>query len=518
MLLNEYLQLLANREGKVVLGKKWFNLWLLTIVLTATFISIAFSNGSLKYLSDKMNDPFTNWVNISNDYGQGRFDEMREALTDSAVQHHYGFKDVQSDNNFALNLFDKTGNSTHYFQCRFFEYLNSDLVRAILTPENLIGGYHINPDELSDQTFGYIITFDAIKKLGYSDDDIPAYVEYLSVSEWADTLGVKLFQDKYAAAPMPVLAVVKKLPMNMDIIGSRYWFEQYSNDETHPYNMNNVDYQRQLLYFVESNVDGFEQSAKSVVPDSLVNNFSALELDEDYLEMRPCKPGKFFSVYVGDNLPLKVYQDYNRKLLAKLKSDHVHRVYRYSVSDYHLSVCEFLSVNFETLDSIRSFEAYVKDNYKIQIEMSQVNAKENFNAVSVMANILSWAMIVFSIICIILFMVNMLQSYFQKVKRNLGTFKAFGINSKELIRVYVIILFAIIIVAILMALIIAWVAELLLPLFGIMKDGEYNYLSLWSFKTIWSIIIVMAATIITVNIVMSKMLKKTPGDLIYDRD
>ena len=150
--------------------------------------------------------------------------------------------------------------------------------------------------------------------------------------------------------------------------------------------------------------------------------------------------------------------------------------------------------------------------------MSQVNSKENFNAVSVMANILSLAMIVFSIICIIMFIVNMLQSYFQKVKHNLGTFKAFGMGSDELIRVYVLILLAIVVSAVILALGVAWLIQLLLPIFGVLKDGEFNYLSLWSIKTLLSIIIVIVATVATVRVVMSKLLKQTPGDLIYDRD
>jgi predicted lysophospholipase L1 biosynthesis ABC-type transport system permease subunit len=135
-----------------------------------------------------------------------------------------------------------------------------------------------------------------------------------------------------------------------------------------------------------------------------------------------------------------------------------------------------------------------------------------------MANILSWAMIVFSIVCIIMFIVNMLQSYFQKVKRNLGTFKAFGMDSGELIKVYVIILMAIITLAITMSILLVWLIEALLPIMNIMKDDTYNYLSLWSAKTIFSIIIVFVATASTVFIVMNKLLKQTPGDLIYDRN
>ena len=66
-MVKEYLKLLAQRESKVVLGKYYSNMWILAIVFIATFVSIAFSNGSMIYLEEKMNDPFTNWVDIPRD-------------------------------------------------------------------------------------------------------------------------------------------------------------------------------------------------------------------------------------------------------------------------------------------------------------------------------------------------------------------------------------------------------------------------------------------------------------------
>ena len=71
--------------------------------------------------------------------------------------------------------------------------------------------------------------------------------------------------------------------------------------------------------------------------------------------------------------------------------------------------------------------------------------------------------------------------------------------------------------AIIIAVALTWIIELLLPCLDIMKDGTYNYLALWSAKTIYSMIIVLGATVLTVRIVMGRMLKQTPGDLIYDR-
>lgn len=117
-----------------------------------------------------------------------------------------------------------------------------------------------------------------------------------------------------------------------------------------------------------------------------------------------------------------------------------------------------------------------------------------------------------------MFIVNMLQSYFQKVKRNIGTFKAFGMNSESLIWVYSLIITFILLTAIALALVIAYGAQWLLPHLGCLKDGEFNYLSLWSAKTVWSIVIVVVANLVTVRFVMSRLLNSTPGDLIYDRN
>jgi ABC-type antimicrobial peptide transport system permease subunit len=116
-----------------------------------------------------------------------------------------------------------------------------------------------------------------------------------------------------------------------------------------------------------------------------------------------------------------------------------------------------------------------------------------------------------------MFMVNMLQGYFQKVKRNIGTFKAFGMNGRELIQVYVIILVAIVCAGVVFALLATWAIQGFLPMIGVEKEG-FNYLSLWNITTYVATIVIFISTILTVVIVMTRLLSQTPGDLIYDRN
>ena len=282
--------------------------------------------------------------------------------------------------------------------------------------------------------------------------------------------------------------------------------------------MNKVEYANTLAYFVPAEFEDFSEQLKSVAADRIDSYMPVTPFPDEQVDyITPWMNGSIVQVYPHrDKKSIADKAELNKIINNNFAEKGVIRVYKYAVSDYPIDRLRYLSVYFTSLDSIRAFEKFVKE-YDVEVEMSQVSSKENFNAVSIMANILSWAMIVFSIVCIIMFIVNMLQSYFQKVKRNLGTFKAFGIGSLELINVYVLIMLAIILAAIIMSLAFTWLLQGVLPLLGLLKDGEFNYLSLWNLKTVCSIIIVIVATIVTVFVVMNRLLKQTPGDLIYDR-
>ena len=516
---SDYFLLFVKREGKVVLGKSYSNLWLLTAVLSATFLAIAFSNASLDYLSYKMDDPFINWVDIKNEYGEGDFYGLEYALDLDENKERYHYYDYQADHSYTYMFFGQEEHNIQYLKCRFFQNLNTSLVEAILSKDNVVKNWKVdNISDVNPNTIGVIITEEVMKKMGY--DSAPSFIDYMSYAPGADALGFDLLEDEFARLPVPVLAVVKRLPGNVDMISTSYFYQQACNDNTYPFNMCNPDYAGNLTYFIPADLK-MDRFRKIVEEVGVQYTESELEIDEYSFyspELIPFRDGQFVIVNCFDDyLDYEELKSINEKILDELADDGLYRVYSYAFSDYPLTQKAFLSVHFEDLDMIRDFESYVRDTFKVRIEMSQINAKENFNAVSAMGNILSWVIIVFAIVCIVLFIVNLLQSYFQEVKRNLGTFKAFGISDKALISVYVIILTAIMLVAIIVSITVTWLAEGCLHLCGVLKDGVFDYLSLWSIKTGCSIIIIIFASTYTVYFVMSRLLKSTPGDLIYDR-
>ena len=519
VLKNDYFRLFVKREGKVVLGKNFSNLWLLTSVLVATFLAIAFSNASLDYLSYKMDDPFINWVDIKNEFGEGDFLGLEYGLASEENKEQYHYYNHQSDYARSYMFFAKENDDMMYLKCRFFQDLNTPLVEAILGKDNVVKDWAVkNLASVGNNTLGVIITEEVMKKLGY--DSAPSYVDVEHFSPGADAYGFDLFHDGWARMPVPVLAVVKKLPGNVDLISSTFFYQQKENDITYPFNLCNAEYASNLSYFLPAtlSLDNFRKTLSKIGAEYTE---ASLEIDEYSFytpEIIPFREGQFITVNCYDD-----YLDYsqlkliNNDILKAFSEDGLHRVFAYQFSDCPFTQKAFISVHFKDLNRIGEFETYVRDEFNVKIEMAQINAKENFNAVSTMGNILSWGIIIFAIVCIILFIVNLLQSYFQKVKRNLGTFKAFGISNRALISVYVLIMAAIILAAILMSVSVTWLVEGCLHLFGVLKDGVFDYLSLWSMKTICSIVIIVVASVYTVYFVMHKLLKSTPGDLIYDR-
>lgn len=521
LLKNDYFSLFVRREGKVVLGKSYSNLWLLVGVLVATFLAISFSNASLKYLRHKMDDPFINWVDIQRVFGkENEFNNLEIALESEELKEEYHFRKHQSDYIFNYFFCGSEGENLRYFKIRFFrDFKNNDLVRSILDDDNVVNDWKIADDEwedyLDENTVGVIMTEETMRQLGYKE--APSYVYHYIASDYADEFGFNLLPGGYTASPVPVLGVVKRLPGNVDMIANAYLYQQLENQYEHPFCMDRREYGETIRYYVPDEVDAEKFTAHI---EKILEKYpdSSYEVSDWFWlnEIKPFRSGQFISIE-PDYPDFEELRAINAEVLAKYADKDIHRVFNNQFSHNPSNETSFLSVHFEDLDKIREFEEYVHKEFGIRIEMSQINAKENFNAVSTMANILSWAIIVFAIVCIILFIVNLLQSYFQKVKRNLGTFKAFGMGNYELISVYTLIMAATILVSILISLAAVWFAQGVLDLFNITRDGIFGYLSLWSGKTVSAVIVILFASIYTVYIVMNRLLRSTPGDLIYDR-
>lgn len=537
----DYLRLFIRREGKIVLGRHYSNVWLLTAVLVSTFLAIAFANGSLNYLNFKMNDPFIKWVDIKNENNGAAFERLEQALGDSTKALQYHYRSYSYDYEYSYYFFGAADSVQVYLKCRFFDVDNKDLIEAILDAENRVVG--LEPEEvpnISDNSLGVFLTEKTLGRMGYKQ--APAYIDLYQFSPGAEELGFTEV-NRRVRVPVPVLGVVRRLPGSVDLVAFTNLYRQ-KFDEAKALNMNNEAYASSLCYFIPEEVDAVEFDGRlqellearteasfliddqSFDPKELYSYKNRVtEVDEDgytyhYLGFR--------QVFVTDTLTLTpaVCAEVNRLIMDEFGAKGVRRIFRYDYSTSGLPTGDYLSIHFDDLKMIKPFAEEVVNACELEIEMSQINAKENFHSVSVMAITLSVVMVIFAVICILLFITNLLQSYFQKVKRNIGTFKAFGISNQELRRVYMTIMLSLVGISVAISLIFVGLVQALLPVFNIVKGEGFGYLSLWrcdvihafpSLICVAAVVIVLVSASVTVRIVMNNLLSATPGDLIYDR-
>ena len=537
----DYLSLFIRREGKIVLGKRYSNVWLLTAVLAATFMAIAFANDSLNYLNYKMNDPFIKWVDIKNENKAAAFDQLQRSLGDSLLARKYHYRNFSYDYEYSYYFFGKEDTVQVYLKSRFFDVNNKELIEAIMDDDNRVAG--LTPAEvqdISDNSMGVFLTEKALTAMGYVK--VPAYVDLYQYSGGADALGFKSVNNR-VRVPVPVLGVVKRLPGNVDMVSFTNLYRQ-KYDAGNVLNMNNAAYASSLCYFLPEEVDAAEFDARlqEEIARKTDIQFVIDDLGYDPKELYSFKnritstdEDGYVYHYLGfrqvvslDTLSFtpQICADVNDAIMAEYASKGVYRLFKYNYSNVVLPTGDYLSIHFDDLKMIKQFAEEVVNSCELEIEMSQINSKENFQSVSVMAITLSIVMVIFAVVCILLFIVNLLQSYFQKVKRNIGTFKAFGISNRELRRVYMTIMLALVGVSVTASLVFVTLIQLILPVLGIVKGEGFGFLSLWYCDVIHffpplicvsAIIIVMVSAAVTVRIVMNNLLSATPGDLIYDR-
>ena len=524
--MKQYQKLLLRREARELTGHKGGHFWLLVLMLVATFASIAFSEGSQKYLKYRMADPFTNWVSIARNNDDASVDNetfsaFRDSLFLDENKARYDYRDVLNSMSWSVTMGIPNGRSW-FLSGRYFEHLNTPLFRQVLSEENLAEGCRVDTTLLTDDAMGVIITVKVAENFGFDLQHLPPYLFYWSYNSGADSLGLKVVDEHFVPVALPVLAVVKRLPNNVQLLANNFLYEQLrGGDMAVPFDFaaHRDDYMRQLVFFVaEGQEEAFNKTVTAAVPDSLKATMRLAEAGDDYHQMRSSAAGTLMQVDVGDaQTPFHVHRH-----IAETIEQHfadptqVCQVYRLVTQAVESPRSMFLSIEFNTLRKIHEFETFAQRHH-IQMELEQVRTMENFVAVTHMAAILSGAMVIFSIVCIIMYMVNMLQGYFQKVRRNIGTFKAFGMDGRELINAYVLLLISIVGCTVGFALLLTWCLQGLMAMTGMGKDG-FNYLSLWNGTTYTAIAVIFISTICTVVVVMVRLLNKTPGDLIYDRD
>lgn len=507
-------KLFFRKELHVILGKRKANWWILFTMFLFTILSISFSKSSLTYLDQKMNDPFINWVNVQNTSNapiNKLIQEVSNTKDDNPISKRFGFQSFE-ENIYRNLVFVTDNNKLVPFEGRTIQSTSSILER-ILDKNNLIEGRTLlaNPKSL-----GLIITKDMLSRLGY--DKTPLYVDLafpfdLSKETLVNSLGLKVSSD-YFGVPIPVIAVVKQLPGMMSFLCSEYLVQQRDNQDN-TFDLTKPEYCKSLEYVSNDN-SLLNDSLKALISTLTTRSFD-MEETEEKESFIDCKHWTIIFDQV-DSIPSNEIGKISSAINSHFAKNSLKRVYTFNTTSQTITIpTDYLSINFLRLDSIKSFAQWANEECFVQIDMTQIDAKNNFNIISRLGNALSYAILAISIAFIVIFLMNLFRSHFEKIKKNIGTFKAFGMSNNWLISVYMLVLSTMILSALTLAFLLSLLIEFITAKIGILNEGAPIF-DVLSDITLISISATIIISIVTIFITTKQLLQSTPGDLIYERD
>jgi hypothetical protein len=182
---------------------------------------------------------------------------------------------------------------------------------------------------------------------------------------------------------------------------------------------------------------------------------------------------------------------------------------------------DYIAVNFFDLSNVDEFALRFANDSGIKLEMSKIEQMKNYNFVSKLTQIMSLILIGFSVLMINIFLSNILSTHLNNIKMNIGTFKAFGIDIK---RIYMSMMYIFVLLPLFVAFLLAGLCGYLGLIYHLINSlspfaVEKNlYFDLFNNYTLISVVVLTIVNYYSFSVIINRIFKQTPGDLIYDRN
>lgn len=494
------------REFKSILGQKKRNFWILFFVFLCTLFSLEISRSGIKYLNYKMSDPFINWIEVQEQNG---FEQFEKALSEPDVKKHFSINDVEH-NNYLLDYLFTQKHAKIRFEGRTIAD-DSQLLTSILDEKNVI----IKRDRaITSSDYGFIVTQEVMAKLGYDNvSEYPNFISYASLGDSAQIMDLSITNyNGYVEVPIPIIAVVKQLPDLLNYIAPIN-FIKYKYASNAPFDLSrNEKYFHHLSLVAES----FDDDLKSEIYEILDKNGVAYDKD-----MTITTSNEFLrSSEVADILIRDTeYHNLNKAAqeICSLKSGKIERTYNYAFESQYDLETNFISIMFSSLDSISSFAEWAKKSFDVRIDMSQIEAKNNFRTFNILTTIMCFTIAIIALLLIGIFLWFLIDSHFREISKNLGTIMAFGLSNKAICEIYLRIFLKIILLSLGCVVVVLGLGEIFCDICGYTRENQYKYFSLLDLWVWITILVVPILSAVVVYFSMKSKLKATPGDLIFER-
>ena len=485
-----------------MMGEGYRQLSRLVLLVTAFLLGLGIALGGLKSLRERMDDPFTNIVSIPIPLASEQVFGWRDTFMQPTVQQRYHLENAEFSQ-ISVDWFqDVRSGKSDYFWIRSLHPGSALKTRLLSDPDLLVringkAGNHPN------EACGVIITNDAAVKLGLDPETIE-FVPYLLDNQQAYTL------------MLPVIAVVRRLPDKTDMA----IFDNMAILRNDPLGTGFVaPFERNTsLSLLLPGEDVGEMKAK-IEAHPIANNSSQIETELIQLDGR--------TSYVRVDLFLRETLDYQQRqemrdiVNADFRSGGLPVLLTFPIyceemrpESGHKLRTDHLNMMFSRLDSIREFDEALRflTDSRLSLDLSRIESSRNFALVARLTGGLSMALFLFCLLGMVFFMTNMVSNHLYQHKQGLGTLAAFGMSQRSLSRIYTRVLIWYMVLASGTGLVIVLLFKLLLGIWG-----QADLLSIGNPYILVALLLSWSVVLVSAHHSIRRYLRRTPGDLIFNR-
>jgi hypothetical protein len=487
-------------------GRRNSTIVYLFVILFIAFISFGFAKSIFNYQKKLSSDPYSNWINLN--FHAGTRDSLRslhEHAAEKQFRERFHLKGAYFYNKGMVPVFtgSQEGPAIHY-EARTIDPASGivkDLLNAGLEakffPDSVEDAFNFEPN-------GVIIS----RRL---QEDIGLDKRTMSF--------IRIKSPEGDPVPVPVLAVVDELPDLADIVYTNLFYCK---------TMNTGFYDRENGYY-RVFVENMDTSGILSVLDAL---YPLLGIkDPSTVQTTRLITGNTsvlnWIIEIGNQEKSLPVSAMNQKVagMDELKGHQAGQYFELSedtTCDNSAFFHDYLALEFNDLDKIGEFSRYLGEKLSLKLSLEVLYNKENYLYASNIALGSVLLLMVLSILSVSIYISGVIRNHLTRIKKNLGNFLAFGVENSTLIVIYIQVTSVILITALLPAFILAVVCGELFETFLLGKllilDTEQDYFSLFNSWYAIFLLLILSVTILRTFFSVHKILKHTPGDLVYERD
>jgi hypothetical protein len=505
-------KLIRRNEFRALIGWRYQALIFLSTILFFTFLCFGFAWNAREQVRKLSKNPLSNWVNIK---FTGRYEsalnQLYRELENGSVKESYMIRNADFYTSGGFTFLNKSHKKSEVFDYRTIDPA-SPIVEDLVNKINLEVNYYPGTvsETLDTMPEGLIVTRNLLEQLGYRDEKI--HHLFLLLSSDSTT---------WKVMALPIVAIVNGLPEQVEVVctnrflcnkntASFYWKDIGSFKLL----IEDIDKEQAVTIREEiANLLGIEYEGNITAPRDTIFLPDTVVIWRFYIpdEGLAMSNNEKFSLIKEKVLLL---QDKHFGFYTAFEMDR----------DCNNSgqFQDYLAVDFQRLDKIRDFDHYIKENFGVSINMETLTQRENYLFIGNLALAAILMVIVFCVFSLTLYISETFKNHILKVKKNLGNLMALGASNNDLIRLYVLVALKMLVYAIIIAFVISfafgWVfEEYILERLIVLQAGEdyFNLLNPW---LILFIILILFIALLMTFLTISRILKVSPGDLIYERN